>query len=102
MLGCCTHGGVDAIGGFVEIAAWCVAWSIGATVLALSRFNDPNARFGGVPSRIWAALSLVWLWPIVFVAWLQAAWLLWPLLVIGPAGMLLVLALCLRSRRTAA
>ena len=93
---------MDAIGGLVEIVAWCVAWSIGTTMLALSRFNDPAARFGGIPGRVWAALSLVWLWPVVFVAWDQAAWLLWPLLGVGPAGMLLVLALCLRSRRAAA
>lgn len=93
---------MDAIGGFVEIVAWCIAWSIGTTVLALSRFNEPNARFGGVPGRVWAALSVVWLWPVVFVAWFQAAWPLWPLLGIGPAGMLLVLALLLHSRHTTA
>jgi hypothetical protein len=91
---------VNAIGGFVEIVAWCVAWSIGATVLALSRFNDPAARLGGVPGRVWAALSVVWLWPFAFVAWFQAAWVIWPLLGIGPVGMLFVLALCLRRRRT--
>lgn len=93
---------MDAIGGLVEIVAWCVAWSIGATVLALSRFNEPNARFGGVPGRVWAALSVVWLWPVVFVAcaWFQTAWLLWSLLGIGPTGMLLVLALSLHSRHT--
>jgi len=93
---------VDAIGGLVEIVAWCFAWSTGATVLALSRFNEPNARFGGLPVQIWAALSVVWAWPVVFVGWGRVAWLLWPLLGIGPAGMLLVLALWLRSRRAAA
>lgn len=92
---------MEAIGGFVEIVVWCLAWSIGTTLLALSRFNDPAARFGGLPSRIWVALLVVWLWPVLFVAWFLATWTLWPVLGIGPAGTLLVI-LNLRSRRTTA
>lgn len=95
---------MDAAGGLVEIVAWFLAWSIGATLLALSRFNEPDARFNGLPPRVWAALFGVWLWPVALLstAWFSAPWLFWPLLGLGPAGMLWVLALTVLNRRSTA
>ncbi len=95
---------MGAIGGLVEVVVWCLAWSIGATLLALSRFNEPDARFNGLPRRVWAALLVVWLWPVAWLlgAWFSAAWTFWLLLGIGPAGMLWVLVLGILHRHSAA
>jgi hypothetical protein len=80
-----------AIGSLVELLVWCLAWSVGATCLALSRFDEPDARFAGLPGRTWAALVVAWLWPVLLAASFWMNGMLWAVVAVAPMGTMLVL-----------
>jgi len=81
---------MDAFGVLSETLVWCFGWAWGATRLARRRFNEGDARRGGLPGRVWAALVVAWLWPALLVADFWVNLTLWPVFAVGPAGMLIV------------
>ncbi|HEU5427923.1 MAG TPA: hypothetical protein VFU74_13675 [Actinocrinis sp.] len=80
---------MPAIGAFVELLVWCVGWAVGVNALALRRFNEPAMR-GGLPGRIWITVFIPWLWLPLFVGAFWIDWLLWPMGLAGPIGMLIM------------
>lgn len=91
---------VWALGLSLEVLVWLLPWSIMATRFALG-FNEPAARLGGMPGRVWRALVVTWAWLLLMPLWLQSGFELWlgaVALLSAPVGALLLVLFVVHGR----
>lgn len=81
---------MDAFPLLVVMLLWGTGWAWLALHLVRRHFTEPETRFAGLPSRVWAGLILAWSWLPVFIVEVSVVLPLWPAFAVGPAGLLIV------------